>query len=704
MMAAPITSCVEVALAYARQGWLVLPVNEATKKPVSKHGVDDATSIEGRVLSLWDEHPDAGVGVAGGGAARLVIIDVDALESFSQLKAELGELPATRAARTPRGGSHFYLRWPGSGQITAKNSVNRLAKKVDVRSVSGYVVAPPSNGYVWTCEAEVAEMPPAWAARLEELARPKRSVPRPQPPRPPAGPAASYADAALRRAVEAVRAAHEGERNMTLNREAYSLAGLVAAGELVEGTVRDELMAAAAAAGLPQVEAGKTVDSGFAAGLTRPRVVPQRTTGGGPPAAPPPPPPPTSGDRAQWEQMLRYDHRGNLSKDAGNAALLLGHAEHWSGCLEYDAFGDAIRWASAPPAVPGFESPKKGDDFEEWQVTYVAHALAKLAGVAFAKAAVWDAIVAAARVRTSHPLQDYLQGLKWDGYSRVDGWLSRYLRAASTPYTQAVGRWWLISAVARALNPGCQADHTLVLEGLQGAGKTTAVRILAGDWYLGSLPDLRDKDAVQVLRGRWLIELGELDALRGAARTRVKDFATQNIDCYRPSYGRQTVRRPRCCVFVGTTNEHVYLDDPTGGRRWWGVPVGTCDREALAADRDQLWAEAVSYYLDGAEWCPSPELADTIAAEQDARYQGDPWEERIERWVSTSTGDFTIGQVLGGALGLEPSKWDRACQTRAGHCLSRLGFESYRPRTGGDRVRRYRRKETLGLFDDDARP
>ena len=280
------------------------------------------------------------------------------------------------------------------------------------------------------------------------------------------------------------------------------------------------------------------------------------------------------------------------------------------------------------------------------------------------------------RERAFHPVRDYLETVKWDGKARVESWLSRYLGAPNSPYTQAVGRMFLNAMVARIFEPGCKADHMLVLEGPQAALKSTTCRILGGAHFSDNLPDVTiGKDVSQHLRGKWLIEVSEMHALGKAEATLLKAFITRQVEQYRPSYGRREVIEPRQCVFIGTTNKQAYLRDETGGRRFWPVRTGIIDITVLKRDRDQLFAEAAMMYRKGAPWWPDRAFEQQhIATEQEARFEQDAWEENIEKFLASAPAKVTVSQVAREALNIEDKYLGRAEQNRIMAAMERLGW------------------------------
>jgi predicted P-loop ATPase len=279
-----------------------------------------------------------------------------------------------------------------------------------------------------------------------------------------------------------------------------------------------------------------------------------------------------------------------------------------------------------------------------------------------------------------HPVRDYLRNLQWDGTARISKLLPTYFGAERTDYAAAIGKMFLISMVARILDPGCKVDHMVVLEGKQGTFKSTACQILGGDFFSDGLPDVSaGKDVSHHLCGKWLIEVSEMHAMNRAETARLKAFITRQVERYRPSHGRKEVIQPRQCVFIGTTNRDVYLKDETGGRRFWPIKTGRIDLEALARDRDQLFAEAVHQYQSGKQWWPDKDFErQHIAPEQAARYEADVWQDNIAEYLKTKS-KVTTGDVARDALHIETPRLGRAEQNRISAALDQLGWHRERP-------------------------
>ena len=154
----------------------------------------------------------------------------------------------------------------------------------------------------------------------------------------------------------------------------------------------------------------------------------------------------------------------------------------------------------------------------------------------------------------------------------------------------AVGTLFLRAAVARAFVPGIKFDSLVVFEGKQGTFKSSMLAALGGEYTLEGLHarDLRDRDVIAQMLGKWIVELDELEAARNADAQSLKSFLSRTVDTARLAYEKDARDFPRRCVFAGTTNESVYLKDETGNRRILPVVITVIDIERIKREKGSV--------------------------------------------------------------------------------------------------------------------
>lgn len=426
-----------------------------------------------------------------------------------------------------------------------------------------------------------------------------------------------------------------------------------------------------------------------------------RTNGGGQPAlrlvAPEDVPP---------EPRLTLNRNGNPHKTVANVIDMLSEHVQWRGVLVWDDFAQTVRKTRPAPVreedtagVAGEWRDADTTRTQAWLQTNPSwHRLDVTASVIEAAL-----VVVAERCRI-HPVREWLRSLEWDGIQRLPELFVRFFGAHDTELTREIGKRWMISAVARVMAPGCQSKYMPVLESEQDAGKSMGIDVLVGGGHDGSSwysdTQLRigsgDKDAYQCLRAKWVHEWGELAAFKSAHDVEgLKSFVSSRTDNYRESYGRRNRDYPRQCVFIGTTNEERWLTDPTGGSRFWPVRCRKgvfVDRTAIAAHRDQLWAEAVVRFDAGERWWIDPAsengLLESVRVEQRERSEEDPWISLVRGWLeepSVPDGDgsrtrvvvtegVSATDVLLGACAVRRADVTRSMATRVGYVMRELGW------------------------------
>ena len=253
-------------------------------------------------------------------------------------------------------------------------------------------------------------------------------------------------------------------------------------------------------------------------------------------------------------------------------------------------------------------------------------------------------MVAQCRLRARDPIKEWLESLApWDQQPRLLTWLPKYTGAAPTSYTGETGRLWLVSMVARGLQPGCQCRSVIVLMGDEDIGKSKLVELLASEpWYRDVSGSLEGKEAHMLMKGTWLVELGELSSLGKTEENRLKSFITMANDEYVPKYANDPIKHARRTILVGTLNpegDKTFLRGQTGNTRYYPVAVTTINLEAVEAVREQLFAEALAYYRDHPDdwWRLTPEAEKEAREIRDEHRVRSVYEEPLSGWLDGRT-------------------------------------------------------------------
>ncbi|AGC44565.1 virulence-associated protein E domain-containing protein [Myxococcus stipitatus DSM 14675] len=389
-------------------------------------------------------------------------------------------------------------------------------------------------------------------------------------------------------------------------------------------------------------------------------------------------------DPDEWmKQLVTYETREEtrLRNLEANIYTVLLHAPEWRGALRFNEVTKELELSGSP-----LRADVRPDELDSEIAVWFQNSEYGRLGLNPKPSHVREVLRIVARQNAYDPLRDYLEGLVWDGKPRIDTFLERYLGATGdTEHLRTIGPKWLISAVARALRPGCKVDTVLILEGPQGLQKSTAFRILAGEWFSDAPLDIGNKDSAALASQFWVQEMAELETVRRAADVQaLKAYVSRNEDIYRPPYGRVTVRTPRRCVLVGTTNSEEYLrNDPSGYRRWWPVRCTSIDIAALKQDRAQLWAEAVVRFHQGEQWWLTEDQAERAEAQAKERSEtpNDGKRDAIVQWLTRMSparrpAEVPLLQVAEEALGVPKGQLNAATDREIASVLRDLGFRN----------------------------
>lgn len=323
-----------------------------------------------------------------------------------------------------------------------------------------------------------------------------------------------------------------------------------------------------------------------------------------------------------WKSRFHRNEEGELKSTLPNVTLIVENDARMRGVMQFNEFSQEIVLRAEPRiakkkrdsshAPANLESPiwklrdaLNGDNWTDSHdngVRSLIETKSQMQGYAI-KVTDRDlraAIDAAGRRRSFHPIKEQITAQPWDGKPRAETMFIDYLGCEDTTYNRQAALLTLVGAVARIFRPGHKFDFVPILEGAQGKGKSTFIKILGLKWYGELTGDIGDpKQMIESMQGKWILELGELSAMQRSEVNDLKAFVSRTHDKARLSYEKRSKEFGRQCIFMGSTNDREYLRDQTGNRRFWPIVcriTGQINNRKFASEVQQIWAEAVHLY------------------------------------------------------------------------------------------------------------
>jgi len=412
----------------------------------------------------------------------------------------------------------------------------------------------------------------------------------------------------------------------------------------------------------------------------------------------------TDSVRAKIRAQCTTTEKGKITACDANVSSIIRRDPRWSS-LRMSKLGDVIE-------VDGEELVEGSGE------AYCCEWLRDEWGVEATMRQCAAALHAIAKDRPYSPVVDYLESVRGLWRPSMPSSIARILtevlgikpvadEGINTMRNAMIGRF-LVSAVARAMHPGCRAHNALILVGDQGAKKSTFFATLFGpDFFSDSPIPIGDKDAPLQLSRVWGYEASELEDLTTKRSVNaVKQFMSTSSDNFRAPYADRPRLHPRHTVLCGTSNPSDILSDPSGARRFWilTIPRRWIVRvDLLASLRDTIWSEALHEYGDGSgdgvkgePWWFAQDEDDVRDTDSQQYVVEDPWQGAVESWLtegSALVGNFTTAAVLKG-IGLDVRDHDQRTKSRVMAILRRIGWEELNSPAGFRHQRVWRRRES----------
>lgn len=308
-------------------------------------------------------------------------------------------------------------------------------------------------------------------------------------------------------------------------------------------------------------------------------------------------------DSLKWVEGIQINGNGKPLKTGLNIMYLLENDPNLKGRMRINSFSDRLEgvaplpWGKRKNEIGTFQWA----DEDDAGLRLYIEGILKFRG----KEVISDALLNHVQKHSYNPVRALFEQLAWDGIERLDSMFIDFFGIKDNEYGKAIARKFLCGGVARVFNPGIKFDYMPVIYGAQGIGKSTFCRKLGMSWFTDSIKTFQDKSSMELVQGMLICEFAEMEAFSKADIRQIKNYLTQQEDRYRAPYAKHAKTHPRQHINIGTTNDHNYLTDPTGNRRFWAVDARETEiRKSVFSDLtehyvQQLWAEAVWRWKQG---------------------------------------------------------------------------------------------------------
>lgn len=688
----------------ARVGFGIIPCNP-DKTPRIPNWSKESLRDPAAITAFWQFCPDSLVGYTP--PAGTMVVDVDTA-GLSQIGDDAHPWPAGGwQYRTPSGGLHAVLALPEG--IIGKTDTGKIAPGIDRRAHgTGYAIAWFLHGHEFLGDGGAYQAAPEWTWR-DLVGTSGAAALKPF----------GLSEAELR--TLAARAIKQSDRYDDYT-EWYQL-GMMLHHETGGGDLGLELFDQISRAA-PKYEGSASIAAKWRSfdttgGLRIAKLI--ADTGSSDLAR-------AAGARAAFRDHIKIDtiNVSKLANDintldlsAGATSVSVVSAEPTNvterllelGVIPHfktQKFDGVIDHATKAFALPGWGSRYGYDTFkqqvmfcphtdpagaEQWRpMEDVQYTQARLDLIAInfdpktSAEVVRDAILYIAKKNQFDSAQIWLGRQRWDGVPRIERFMVEYCGAKDTPYAHAIGRYLWSAAAGRILLPGAQADMIPVfISETQGLSKTKGIQAMDPhpDFYAVINLAERDDDLTRHLRGKLICELDELKGIRVKDVGAVKSWITLPKDSLVPKFMEFAVDYPRRFVMIATTNEYEFLDDPTGARRWLPIEIAGLDREAIARDCVQFWAEGAELFrslahgsgqnaLGCVDYKDAERLARNVHGEHTVT---DEWTQTIEHAIETlPVGPFQLIDLFLPLGMAQPGGPGRQVELRIAHVLRQLGY------------------------------